>query len=100
MNAELVDNRIVVWNIKNSKKLFQDGYYGKPIGMPKPKPDEINVPLILDLIEGYYLMLKSRIQIFKNKKKITRNDMLTICKEQHHNFDKKFQVYNLSLIHI
>ena len=52
MNAELVDNRIVVWNIKNSKKLFQDGYYGKPIGMPKPKIDEIDVPLILDLIEG------------------------------------------------
>ena len=70
MNAELVDNRIVVWDIKNSKKLFQDGYYGKPIGMPKPKIDEIDVPLILDLIEGYYLQLKSKIQIFENKKKV------------------------------
>ena len=82
MNAELVDNRIVVWNIKNSKKLFRDGYYGKPIGMPKPKIDEIDVPLILDLIEGYYLQLKSEIQIFENKKKVTNARMLKICQNE------------------
>ena len=52
MKAELIENRIIVWNISDSKKLFSNGYFGKPIGMPKPKPDEINVPLILDLIEG------------------------------------------------
>ena len=38
-------------------------------------------------------MKKSKIQIFKNKKKITPNAMLKICKTHHHNFDKKFQVY-------
>ena len=80
--------------MSDSKKLFTNGYYGKPIGISKPKPNEINVPLILDLIEGYYLMLKSKIQIFKNKKRITEKKMLKICQEQHHNFDKKFQVYN------
>ena len=52
MKCELVENRLIVWNIEDSRKLFVSGYYGKPIGMPKPKPDEINVPLILDLIEG------------------------------------------------
>ena len=84
----------VIWNISDSKKLFSDGYYGKPIGIPKPKFDEIDVPLILDLIEGYYLVLKSKIQIFRNKKRITTNNMLKICQEYHHNFNKKFQVYN------
>ena len=94
MKCELVENRLIVWNLSDSKKLFTNGYYGKPIGISKPKPNEINVPLILDLIEGYYLMLKSKIQIFKNKKRITEKKMLKICQEQHHNFDKKFQVYN------
>ena len=70
MNAELVDNRIVVWDIKNSKKLFQDGYYGKPIGMPKPKIDEIDVPLILDLIEGYYLQLNHKFKYLKIKRRL------------------------------
>ena len=93
MKAELIENRIIVWNISDSKKLFTSGYYGKPIGMPKPKPDEINVPLILDLIEGYYLQLNSKIQIYKNKKKISKNLMLEVCSNEYHNFDKKFQVY-------
>ena len=70
-----------------------NGYYGKPIGMPKPKLNEINVPLILDLMEGYYLLQKSIISIYKVKKKITETEMLEICRNEYHNFDKKFLVY-------
>jgi tRNA-intron endonuclease len=93
LKAELIENRIIVWNISDSKKLFSNGYFGKPIGMPKPKPDEINVPLILDLIEGCYLQLKSKIQIYKNKKKISKETMSNICNDEYHDFGKKFQVY-------
>ena len=93
MKSELIDNRIVVWNIKDSQKLFTNGYYGKPIGIPKPKLNEINVPLILDLMEGYYLLQKSIISIYKVKKKITETEMLEICRNEYHNFDKKFLVY-------
>jgi len=93
LKSELIDNRIVVWNIKDSQKLFTNGYYGKPIGMPKPKINEINVPLILDLMEGYYLLQKSIISIYKAKKKITESEMLEICRNEYHNFDKKFLVY-------
>jgi len=93
LKAELIENRIIVWNISDSKKLFSNGYFGKPIGMPKPKPDEINVPLILDLIEGCYLQLKSKIQIYKNKKKISKETMSNICNDEYHDFSKKFQVY-------
>jgi len=93
LNGELIDNRIVVWNIRDSKKLFTSGYYGKPIGIAKPKFDEINVPLILDLIEGYYLLQKLKIKIIKTKKKVTEKKMLDICREEYHNFDKKFIVY-------
>ena len=93
MKTELIDNRIVVWNIKDAQKLFMQGYFGKPIGIPKPKIDEINVPLILDLIEGLYLLQKSKISIKKSKKKITEKQMLDICQKEYHNFDKKYQVY-------
>ena len=93
MKGELIENRVIVWNIEDSKKLFQNGYFGKPIGIPKPKLNEIDVPLVLDLIEGYYLMTKSKIQIYKNKKKVTLKKMFQICLEQHYNFEKKFQVY-------
>jgi tRNA-intron endonuclease len=93
MRGELIDNRIVVWNIKDSQKLFSSGYYGKPIGMSKPKIEEINVPLILDLIEGYYLLQESKVSISKMKKKVTEKKMLEICRQEYHNFDKKYIVY-------
>ena len=93
MKGDLIENRIVIWDIKDSQNLFKHGYFGKPIGIPKPKTDEINVPLILDLIEGCYLQEISKIQIYKNNKKISLNEIIKICKKEYHNFDKKFQVY-------
>ena len=38
-------------------------------------------------------MIKSKIQIYENKKKISERKMFEICQRQHHNFEKKFQVY-------
>ena len=93
MKGDLIENRIVIWDIKDSQNLFKHGYFGKPIGIPKPKTDEINVPLILDLIEGCYLQEISKIKIYKNNKKISLKEIIKICKKEYHNFDKKFQVY-------
>ncbi|MBM2818553.1 MAG: tRNA intron endonuclease [Nitrosarchaeum sp.] len=93
MRGELIENRIIVWNIEDSRKLFSLGYYGKPIGIPKPKPDEINVPLILDLIEGLYLLEIKKISVHKSNQKITIGEMVEICKKEYHDFDKKYLVY-------
>ena len=35
--GELVENRVVIWNLESSKKVFGEGYFGKPLGVPKPK---------------------------------------------------------------
>ena len=61
--GELVENRIVIWDIEKSKKIFGDGYYGKPLGVPKPKGTDFDAPLILDLIEGYHLVSEKRLTI-------------------------------------
>ena len=93
MRCEIIENRLIVWNIEDSRKLFSDGYYGKPIGISKPKPEEINVPLILDLIEGLYLLENKKISIFKDKKKLSVEEMIEVCKKEYHDFDKKYLVY-------
>jgi tRNA-intron endonuclease len=93
MKAELIENRIIVWDIEDSRKLFSHGYYGKPIGISKPKPEEINVPLILDLIEGLYLLENKKITIYKSNQKITVKEMTEMCKKEYHDFDKKYLVY-------
>ena len=92
MKGELIENRIIIWNIQDSQKLFSNGYYGKPIGIPKPNPDEIAVPLVLDLIEGCYLQEISKIKIYKDKKKVSEKEVNKICKKEYHNFDKKYML--------
>ena len=93
MKSELVENRIIVWDIKSSRKLFSQGYYGKPIGIPKPKPEEIDSPLVLDLIEGLYLLVNKKISIYRAKRKVSADEMTEICKKEYHDFDKKYLVY-------
>lgn len=93
MKGEIVENRIIVWNIQESRNLFRNGYFGKPIGIPKPNPDEINVPLILDLMEGCYLLEISKIKIYRDKKKVSLEELVKICREEYYNFDKKYLVY-------
>jgi tRNA-intron endonuclease len=93
LKGEIIENRIVVWNLDESRSLFVNGYYGKPIGIAKPKPEEINVPLILDLIEGYYLLENSKLKVSHNKRVVTSNELLNICRREYHNFDKKYFVY-------
>lgn len=93
MRSELVENRIIVWDIKSSRKIFSQGYYGKPIGIPKPKPEEIDSPLVLDLIEGLYLLVNKKISIYRSKRKMSESEMAEICKKEYHEFDKKYLVY-------
>ncbi len=93
MKGEIIENRIIVWDIQESRDLFRNGYFGKPIGIPKPNPDEINVSLILDLMEGCYLLEISKIKIYRDKKKVSLEELIKICREEYHNFDKKYLVY-------
>ena len=45
---------------------LQAGYYGKPLGIAKPKIPEFDVPLVLDLMEGLYLVENKKIEIYEN----------------------------------
>jgi len=93
--GELVENRIVVWSIEESRRLFNGGFYGKPMGVSKPKGSDFDAPLILDLIEGYYLAKIGGISIYKGKtkRKISLKVMEKICDREYTEFKEKFLVY-------
>ena len=63
INGVLVGNRIIIWNIGSSRILFGNGYFGKPLGIAKPKGTQFDHPLVLDLVEGYYLSSEIEIEI-------------------------------------
>ena len=92
MKGELLENRIVVWNTQESRDLFANGYFGKPIGIPKPNVNDINVPLILDLIEGCYLQEISKIKIVKNGKKVSLNSLIKNDPLSQNNIDLSIRV--------
>ena len=90
----LVGNRIIVWNLDNSRLLFGNGYFGKPLGIAKPKGTQFNHPLVLDLIEGYYLALKSKLKLrtFEGRP-LSALNIKTLCKKQYDEFDTKYLVF-------
>jgi tRNA-intron endonuclease len=93
INADLLENRLVVWDTEESRALFSQGFYGKPIGIAKPKQNEFNTPIVLDLLEGYYLFSKKRIHILKEGNKISKKMLLDICNAEYVQFGEKLLVY-------
>lgn len=94
ISGRLVENRIVIWDISDSRALFGSGYYGKPLGIPKPKGTDFDAPLVLDLIEGCYLVEKRRLQLFHiDGKEVSLNEIRKICKKQYVDFDAKYLVF-------
>lgn len=92
--GRLFENRIVVWDIDASRRLFREGYYGKPLGIPKPKDFEFSEPLILDLMEAYYLLTKKVIRIEdRGGKELTAKELERTCEESYSEFGAKFMVY-------
>jgi len=92
--GRLFENRIVVWDIEASRRLFKEGYYGKPLGIPKPKDFEFDAPLILDLMEGYYLAKKKVIDVENQAgKELSPKELHDVCEASYTDFASKFAVY-------
>ena len=93
-SGTLIESRIIIWNIEDSRSIFSLGYYGKPLGIYKPKGVDFDTPLILDLIEGCYLVESKVLTINDvNGKKILLKQMKQICRKQYMDFDIKYLVF-------
>ncbi len=95
IKVELIENFLIVWNPSEGTELYGNGFYGKPLGIAKPKSPEFNVPLILDLMEGLYLLEKRMIIVHEGpeKKKVTLKKLQQIAKQLYEEFDEKYTVY-------
>ncbi len=93
--VEFIENFLVVWNPEEGSKLYKSGYYGKPLGIPKPKIPEFQVPLILDLMEGLFLAENKVIKVKEGKKKtsVSRSKLKQRARKLYDEFDLKYSVY-------
>jgi tRNA-intron endonuclease len=94
-NVELIENFLIVWNPEHGSELYRKGFYGKPLGIPKPKIPEFKVPLVLDLMEGLYLVEKENINVYEGnpKKKVTKKKLRQMARQLYEEFEQKYSVY-------
>jgi len=94
IKVELIENFLVVWDSTDGSQLYKKGFYGKPLGISKPKIPEFNVPLILDLMEGLYLVEKDRITIRDfEKRRVGLKKLRQKATQLYEEFDEKYAVY-------
>jgi tRNA-intron endonuclease len=95
IKVELIENFLVVWDSTEGSKLYKAGYYGKPLGILKPKIPEFDVPLILDLMEGLYLVENKKIAIYEKPKdgNVSLKKLRQKAKQLYDEFEEKYAVY-------
>ena len=57
------DDRIVIWEAPANGLIFSDSYYGKPLGVRKPRTAEFQPPLELAPYEALYLQEKGQLDV-------------------------------------
>lgn len=94
--VEFIEDFLIVWDPTEGSKLYREGYYGKPLGIAKPKVPEFTVPLILDLMEGLYLVEKETIRVYEGSEKgrIGLRKLKQMAKRLYEEFDEKYAVYH------
>ncbi|MFH0748578.1 MAG: tRNA-intron lyase [Candidatus Bathyarchaeota archaeon] len=95
VSAELLGNNLVIWNPKEGSELYKNGFFGKPVGIAKPKSPELEVPLTLDLIEGVYLLENKRIGVHQaaEQTKVGVRKLRSYARKTYQDFDLNYIVY-------
>ncbi len=90
----LKDGRLVVWSLQESRRLYATGFYGKPLGIPKPKED-FEAPLILDPIEGVYLLEKEMISVYsgEGKHEVDLEELRKSASGMLEGFEERYRIY-------
>ncbi len=94
IKVELIENFLVVWNPTEGSQLYKNAYYGKPVGIAKPKIPEFDVPLILDLMEGFYLAETDKIEVYEGETKVGLKKLRQKAAELYEEFEDKYAVYH------
>ena len=95
IQAELIEDKLIVWNPSDGSQIYKLGYYGKPVGISKPKTFDFNTPLNIDLIEGLYLLEKGVIEVVSGpkRKKMSARMLRRYARKMYEGFDHKYLVY-------
>ncbi|MHA2363681.1 MAG: tRNA-intron lyase [Candidatus Hodarchaeales archaeon] len=70
IKVHFTGSKVIVWNPSDGSRLYRLGYYGRPLGIRKPKSTSINRPFELTLLEALYLLEYGHIEVIYNNEPI------------------------------
>ncbi|MBW6461879.1 MAG: tRNA-intron lyase [DPANN group archaeon] len=85
--AELLNNKLAVWDIEEQKKIFDEKFFGKYI-----EEEKISY-LQLSLEEGMILLERGHIKVLDKKKPMTVKTFYSLCSTLDPEFSQKYTVY-------
>ena len=88
----LLDRAVIIWNIEEANRLYNSGFYGRPLGITKPR-GRFNVPLVLDFIECMYLSERGLIEVYDGSDVLDTNALRKIFASRYDRFEDKYSVY-------
>jgi len=73
--------------------LFNDRFFGKPLGIPRPTED-FDAPLLLDPVEALYLLEKKEVKVQRRGKNLSKGNLRRIFESTFDGFNDKYLVYS------
>ncbi|MCC6021533.1 MAG: tRNA-intron lyase [Sulfolobales archaeon] len=93
VKAQLVGSKLIVFDVNDARRIFSQGFFGKPLGVKKPKDTDISSPLELSLIEGMYLLENKVISVEYMGRELSIDEFKGIAISRVDNFEDLYLVY-------
>ena len=74
IKTHFTGSKVIIWNPKDGNFLFRSGYYGRPIGIRKPKGSFTDRPFELTLLEALFLHQNSQITVEYKNNLLTKDE--------------------------
>ncbi len=92
--GHLAGEQVIIWDPLLGTQIYQLGYFGKPVGIRKPKSPRFNRPLELSPFDALYLMEHEIIAVRDEKgEEINPDAYFEHCKSRFNLFEDLYAVY-------
>lgn len=90
--AQIVGPMAVVWDPLGALSLYREGYFGKPIGIRKPRSMDFEKPIMLSFTELLYLAGAGRVKFEGGEGEVSVADLAKAALSEP-NFRERYVVY-------
>ncbi len=91
--AQLDSTDVILWNYKAASILYTQGFFGKPLGERKIKPEFIERPFVLSYFDTLYLLEHNIIRISKQGQQVGIEEFKEFAIQNYEDFINKYFFY-------